>query len=1406
MSPANFLVIESLSSAPIFLLAKMTAILAAAWITHLLLRSSNPRWRILVWRVSTVGLIGVVLLSLLSPLFTLRLLPAVSKTSNPTSNAKSPIASSNSAAPTASRNATPLPGFATKLPNKNPSALQKTSPSGAPASIAPMAASNEKPIQQAARPSWSLSNWLLFVWGIVVLLGLTKLVVGIVRVARICKSSTAVPDWIDSKSCHVNVRQTEQLAAPCSVGFFRYTILLPHTFCDKSHAPEIRAILAHEAAHLTGHDLRWNFVLHSLSVLLWFHPLAWRMRLAHADACDERCDAVAANCLQDTECYGRLLAKIALEISGQTPTTALPMARTSSIASRIRMMHSGVGIHRLPRWKRRTVSTLAAALLLFLGAAGVSRSTAKPTTEKPALADSGAAKPNETSKPNLSGRIVDETGAPVTDATISLTGKRREGDFIRNSYESKTDAKGYYTYEDIQAADTYRVRITSTKWVGLTNWKQLPQLQLSPESKMTRDFQLSRACSLRIRTVDEAGKPVKNVRIYSASLAVERWENSHGVSTDKEGWATIGALKPSATVYIFGTMNKNYAFAKLIKKLDDPNSQPEEVLLLTKGEDVSGTVLCSDGNPAAGWTINAMPDWWHFGASPRGAKIAEDGSFTLSHIVPGKYDITVGVPTGEGMTRVERARSDVLLPLNAGASKAGRLEIRLRIASPQSMAAITGKITTSGRPFQERVSVYARSENGSHRGSGSVMPGKSEFRISPLPSGRYTLTFSSTEIEQKKIPNVEAPSDDLEVELQVNGKPRLSGIVVHADTGKPLSRFRVRVLKTGHLRGPNYVQEPQWQSIENAQGEFAVDVVGPGIYRIVVAAENLANARSEPINTDEYQGKPITLKMGGGVTINGTVVNETGKPVDGATVTPLSQSSGGRRGPNQKFDGEEGSVKTTEGHFEFHNLPTGKEVLKVTHPDYNFAMSSEIEIGTDDLQLKPIVLTSGGTVSGHVYDSNGQPDANVTLYIQDQSGRTRFATAVTDQKGYYEAHHLPEQLCDIVREQQWNDLGVVVAAILPVNGESHRLDLGGKQAVTGRLLVNGKPLRNVKVQLGGENPSFAISKAFAQTDAEGAFTFWGPADGRRFLYYAAPESRNDWIRAGKVFIEATTQYLGTIDVRSTSLAVAVTGLPEKQAAEARLSLIEYNPRWAHGNKVGVLAPRPQPSDPFVFSRVPPGTYELISRRSDHLTLRKVIEIETDDLADTLRVSLDWPTTTGTLAVEMDKSIYEARRYNPPNLWSEDSRIHGKLRSPDGKTVRFENLPAGKYYLAEHDTRDPPRVLEFSVKAGETTDLSLTTESYKPEPLKLGMLVVRCYTENGVPLTGCKVTIANKTVKALRNSAHRETQTFTGDPGDYAMTVSFPGYQTVTRQVELVQVAPGGEAVGNFRVDLRLALE
>ena len=652
----------------------------------------------------------------------------------------------------------------------------------------------------------------------------------------------------------------------------------------------------------------------------------------------------------------------------------------------------------------------------------------------------------------------------------------------------------------------------------------------------------------------------------------------------------------------------------------------------------------------------------------------------------------------------------------------------------------------------------------------------------------------------------------LQVELTVTGKPQLTGRVIDASTKRPLSNFKIRVLKVGYLRGPNYVQDSQWQLVENPQGEFAIDVVGPGIYQVVATAEGLAPAKSDPINTDEYEGDQLTLELSSGVSIRGMIVDEQGESISGATVMPLSDSLIVARSGQRKAPKQDRSVKTVQGQFILNHLASGPEKFKVSHPDYTSALSDEVSIDAEDIDLPPITLSRGATVQGIVYDSTGKPEPNVTLYFQDRSaygGRGpqeagRIATVVTDQSGRYQAQHLPEQLCYVQRAEEWNGLGVVRMAILPTNDADQRLDFGGEKPITGRLLENGKPLGDVRVQLGGTNPNFGLFKAFAQTNANGEFTFWGPSHGSRILYYQAPEGRNTWIRGARVSVGAEPQSFGDIDIRSISLKVAINGMPESLADQARVSLIEYNPIWAHGNDVGIMEPRQSAQDPYSFQRVPPGTYELICRRADGLTLRKVVQVDSANAQQ--QATLDWPTETGTLVVSLDKSLCGPGGCNPPNLWSDDQQIKGTLYSQDGKELRLVNVPTGKYYLADKDTRDADRVLEFTVKSGETNALDLTPYTYIPKPVDLGFLVVRCFTSAGVPLLGCHVEFESSGNDIRRSSAQYGRQTFTGSPGEYTMSVSFPGYKRAQRKVKLIKVAPDGRAVGDFETSVRMVEE
>ena len=131
-------------------------------------------------------------------------------------------------------------------------------------------------------------------------------------------------------------------------------------------------------------------------------------------------------------------------------------------------------------------------------------------------------------------------------------------------------------------------------------------------------------------------------------------------------------------------------------------------------------------------------------------------------------------------------------------------------------------------------------------------------------------------------------------------------------------------------------------------------------------------------------------------------------------VVPLSRSSEQRHFPGTQTEQREGGVETVDGKFTLVNLPVGTETLKITHPEHCDALSSEIEIGTGDIEVKPIVMTRGGSVQGYVYNASGEPIEGAALNFKSRFGRDTLATAVTDQQGHYQVHHLPEELCYVV--------------------------------------------------------------------------------------------------------------------------------------------------------------------------------------------------------------------------------------------------------------------------------------------------------------------------------------------------------------------------------------------------------
>jgi beta-lactamase regulating signal transducer with metallopeptidase domain len=402
---ARLVVVPSALGVVGMLLAKITLLLAAAWLIQAALGRFNPRWRVLVWRVTGIAIVLVCVLAMSPPFVRLPLPPGSALELAVAPGRKAPPVdpaislSDGEEHPDASRRSSVAAGLATDTeqstrPHRSegidPPARLEVAHSD-PASASPHAAPampEEEPSAPAVAPARAASFWPLALWCAGAGLYALMTFVGLLRLRVIRRTAGSVPEWVRCEAARVagamgvvrgfELRQTQSLETPCLVGVLGPMILLPGRQCESRHEDELPAILAHELAHLKGADLFWNAWLNALAIGLWFHPLAWRMRLAHADACDAVSDALASDYVGDARVYGRTLARLTLRITGAGAAPGLAMARVSSVERRIAAVRRHVFRTGLSRRRAALAVTIATAAIAVLGGLAIVPSQAQP--------------------------------------------------------------------------------------------------------------------------------------------------------------------------------------------------------------------------------------------------------------------------------------------------------------------------------------------------------------------------------------------------------------------------------------------------------------------------------------------------------------------------------------------------------------------------------------------------------------------------------------------------------------------------------------------------------------------------------------------------------------------------------------------------------------------------------------------------------------------------------------------------------------------------------------------------------------------------------------------------------------------------------------------------------------------
>jgi tetratricopeptide (TPR) repeat protein/beta-lactamase regulating signal transducer with metallopeptidase domain len=439
------------------LFVKVTVLLTTAWCVHALLHRANPRWRVLLWRSTSLGVLLLIILAACPSFFAIGALPhrdtipeavpgPVIETAvvDPIATPEPPSNAAHQEVPIADSVAEPFPPITIPaIPQEHRTAQTPSVelPETVDASVVDQ--SNEPgeipAHEQASAPSVAiagapasgrdLSMTIVHVLGVIWVCGIFLLTLRTLmswrRLRAIIKRAQPAPQWAEEQTdrmkealdCkqRIAVRVTSEIGSPCLVGLWRPLILLP----EEMQLGETPAVLIHEISHVKTRDIAWNWSLCVMGILAWMHPLVWRIRSAHANACDRVADSVAASRLGDASRYISILAKLAIQKHASTPGGAVAMAGPSCIQSRIRALQRKLFSAGLPRGRMLSAVAFGVFMVAILGGLALTRIKAEPgenvsQNDRPLSALALADEPSLGGEENASGPALSVLDSPTS--------------------------------------------------------------------------------------------------------------------------------------------------------------------------------------------------------------------------------------------------------------------------------------------------------------------------------------------------------------------------------------------------------------------------------------------------------------------------------------------------------------------------------------------------------------------------------------------------------------------------------------------------------------------------------------------------------------------------------------------------------------------------------------------------------------------------------------------------------------------------------------------------------------------------------------------------------------------------------------------------------------------------------
>ncbi len=379
-------------------------------------------------------------------------------------------------------------------------------------------------------------------------------------------------------------------------------------------------------------------------------------------------------------------------------------------------------------------------------------------------------------------------------------------------------------------------------------------------------------------------------------------------------------------------------------------------LVVSKGTRLAGRVASAEGAPLAGAEVLLLPSRRPSGgleAAVQATKSGADGTFYFE-AAGDRNEVSIHA---DGLS---------IQPLSG--VKAGAIPSPMVVRAAGSIA---GTIRKSDRKTPAAGVLVRFEAAGKTRWVETGADGS--FVVKGVPAGTGTLVADGGDAGFAEILGARASVTPVTVHLTPGA--RLEGRAVNAVTGKAVPRAKIL------LAGPRGLLSTR----SGADGHYLLRNFVPGRFQVRGDEPRYAPWEKSGVVIRAGETRKLDLPLTPGVSISGTVTDETGAPVAGAkgSLAPATQTGIRSFLRGMTGQGETAFVSGANGTFRASRLRSGDNLrLAVHHPSYEAGALAGLNLppGTVRSGLA-VILRQGMLLSGIVKDENqgAVPGAEVTL-------------------------------------------------------------------------------------------------------------------------------------------------------------------------------------------------------------------------------------------------------------------------------------------------------------------------------------------------------------------------------------------------------------------------------------------